>query len=240
MADTLKLRVLIAAELGLVREALSNALREQDDILVVGEVPDGDAALAAVAEAEPDVVVLNIAMPDHDAVKTSCLIKERAPTCAILVLGTTHDHRMLEDGLFCGARGYLSKDSSIAEIVQAVRAVAAGDTLIPPVMLGPLLTDLIERRREHGDALMMLARLSAREREVLALLARGAKTSEIADTLVISTETARTHVQNMLGKLGVHSRLEAASIVIENGLLDRLENGSATAAARAPTNGRER
>ncbi|HKP18695.1 MAG TPA: response regulator transcription factor [Gaiellaceae bacterium] len=237
MAGPLKLRVLIAAELGLVRDALSSALREEDDITVVGEVPDGEAALAAVAETVPDVVVLNTAMPDHDAVKTSCLIKERAPTCAIVVLGSTQDQRMLEDGLFCGARGYLSKDSSIAEVVEAVRAVAAGDTLIPPVMLGPLLTDLIERRREHEDALMKLSGLSLRERQVLALLSRGARTAEIADRLVISAETARTHVQNMLGKLGVHSRLEAAAIVIENGLLDRLENGSAPRVARASSNG---
>jgi two-component system nitrate/nitrite response regulator NarL len=93
-------------------------------------------------------------------------------------------------------------------------------------MLGPLLSDLLERKQGHEEALLRLSKLSARERQVLALVARSKKTAEIADALVISPETARTHVQNILTKLGVHSRLEAASFVIEHGLVAHLEEAA--------------
>jgi len=222
MEEPAKLRVLIAIEHALVRDALRTALEREDDLSVVGEATDGAAALAAVAEHSPDVAVISGDLPHLAGTRTSCLIKERAPDCAIIVLTDVHDQRLLTDGLYCGARGYLTKDCSIAELVHAIRAVAGGETLIPPMMLGPLLTDLIDRRREHETALLRVSELSTREREVLALIANGARTSEIAAELVISPETARTHVQNMLGKLGLHSRLEAATFAIENGLLDHL------------------
>jgi DNA-binding NarL/FixJ family response regulator len=217
-----QLRVLVATEHGLVRDALRAALEREDDLAVVGEATDGPAALAAVAEHAPDVAVLGADLPDLDGVRTSCLIKERSPECAIIVLTDAHDQRLVTDGLHCGARGYLTNDCSVSELVDAIRAVADGETLIPPAVLGPLLTDLIDRRREHDGALMRLSQLSAREREVLGLVAQGAKTSQIAGFLFISPETARTHVQNILGKLGLHSRLEAATFVIENSLLDHL------------------
>jgi DNA-binding NarL/FixJ family response regulator len=228
------LRVLIATQHGLMREALSAALEREEDLVVVGEATDGAAAIAAVAELVPDVAVLSADLADLDGVRASCLIKERAPDCAIIVLTSAHDQRLLTAGLYCGARGYLTNDCSISELVDAIRAVAGGETLIPPLMLGPLLTDLIDRRQEHDGALMKLSKLSAREREVLGLIAQGARTAEIAEALVISSETARTHVQNMLGKLDVHSRLEAATFVIENGLLDHLAPSSALVA----TNGK--
>ena len=121
-------------------------------------------------------------------------------------------------------------DASVELPADSIVVVAYG-LLIPPVLLGPLLTDLIERRREHENAFMRLAELSAREREVLALVARGLTTAAIGQKLVISPETARTHIQNILGKLELHSRLEAATFVIENGLLDHL---TVTPATRTP------
>jgi DNA-binding NarL/FixJ family response regulator len=144
----------------------------------------------------------------------------------VIVLADERDPQLLAEGLGCGASGYITKDCSLAEVVDAVRSVARGDMLVPPAMLGPLLADLLERKRDHEEALLRLSRLSARERQVLALVARGKKTAEIADTLVISPETARTHVQNILQKLNVHSRLEAASFVIEHGLVAHLEEAA--------------
>ena len=235
-----KLRVLIATEHGLVRDALRAALEREDDLTVVGEATNGAAALAAVAAEAPDVAVLSADLPNVDGVRTSCLIKERSPECAIIVLTDAHDdRRLVTDGLYCGARGYLTKDCSISDLVDAIRAVASGETLIPPAVLGPLLTDLIDRRRHHETALLRLSRLSAREREVLGLIARGAKTTELAEQLVISTETARTHIQNILSKLDVHSRLEAATFVIENGLLDHLRPASLPVGATISVNGQE-
>jgi DNA-binding NarL/FixJ family response regulator len=191
---------------------------------------DGPAAIMAVEEHAPDVAVLSTDLPNLDGIQTSCQIKAFAPECAIIVLTDAQDQRLLTDGLYCGARGYLTKDCSVAELVGAIRAVASGETLIPPGMLGPLLTDLIDRRREHEGALMKLAALSTREREVLGLVSKGLKTSELTDALVISPETARTHIQNILSKLGLHSRLEAATFVIENGLLETLQPPAGVAA----------
>jgi two-component system, NarL family, nitrate/nitrite response regulator NarL len=225
-----KLRILIADEHGIFRDALRAALEREPDLELVGEASGGPEAAAAVESIHPDVVILSATLAAHGGVRASCLIRERSPDCWIIVLADVEDQRLLTDGLGCGASGYLTKDCSLEELVEAIRAVARGETLIPQMMLGPLISDLLDRRRDHESALLKLGDLSPREREVLGLVARGAKTSAIAETLFISPETARTHIQNVLTKLGVHSRLEAASFVIENGLLDHL-NGRSLATA---------
>jgi two-component system nitrate/nitrite response regulator NarL len=225
-----KLQVLIADEHGIFRDALRAALEREPDLEVVGEAAEGPEAVAAVERTRPDVAILSATLATSSGVRASCLIRERAPDCRTIVLADVEDQRQLTDGLGCGASGYLTKGCSLEELVEAVRAVARGETLIPPIMLGPLLSNLLDQRRDHESALLKLGELSPREREVLALVARGAKTTAIAETLVISPETARTHIQNILTKLDIHSRLEAASFVIENGLLEHL-NGRGLAAA---------
>jgi DNA-binding NarL/FixJ family response regulator len=225
-----KLRVLIADEHGIFRDALRAALEREPDLELVGEAAEGAEVVATVERIRPDVAILSATLATYSGVRASCLIRERAPDCWIIVLGDVQDQRLLTDGLGCGASGYLTKDCSLEELVEAIRAVARGETLIPQVMLGPLLSDLLDRRRDHESALLKLGDLSPREREVLALVARGAKTSAIAEELFISPETARTHIQNILSKLDVHSRLEAAAFVIENGLLEHL-NGRTLATA---------
>jgi two-component system NarL family response regulator len=215
-------RVLIAHEHGVFRDALKIALAAEKDIEVAAAAGDGIEALAAAEETTPDVAILDASLPNFDGIRTSCALKERVPDCRVLVLADIEDQQILTDGLGCGASGYLTKSSPMAAVVDAVRALHRGETLIPPDMLGPLLNDLIGRRHEHEHALLKITDLSRRERQVLALVARGFRTAAIADELVISPETARTHVQNVLGKLDLHSRLEAAAFVIENGLLDHL------------------
>lgn len=222
MGAATKLQVLIADEHGIFRDALRAAFEREPDLQIVGEAAEGPEAVTAVERTRPDVAILSATLTTYSGVRASCMIRERAPECRTIVLADVQDQRQLTDGLGCGASGYLTKDCSVDELVGAVRAVARGETLIPPVMLGPLLTNLLDRRREHEHALLKLSELSPREREVLGLVARGHKTTRIAETLVISPETARTHVQNILAKLGLHSRLEAAAFVIENGLLDHL------------------
>ena len=218
-----KLSILIASDQRLYREALKTALERELDLVVVAEAADGEEAIAAAERLHAEVVVLSSDLPGFDGAQPSCLLKNRVPESRIVVLADAQDQRLLTDGLGCGASGYLTKDCSLSELLETVRGVARGEVLIPPTMLGPLLSELIGRRNEHEAALLRLGGLSPRERQVLSLVARGMKTSEIAEALVISTETARTHIQNTLTKLGVHSRLEAASVVIENGLLDHLD-----------------
>jgi two-component system NarL family response regulator len=228
-------RILIAQEQSLFRDALKLALDTEEDLDVAAEAGDAEAAVQATERAKPDVVILDARLPTVNGAHTGCLIKERLPECKILVLADEQDQRILRDGLGCGASGYLTKSSSVSEVTEAVRALHRGETLIPPVMLGPLLSQLIGRRREHEHALLKISELSRREREVLGLVARGSSTNAIAKELVISPETARTHVQNILNKLDVHSRLEAAAFVIESGLLDHLpHNGQKPVASAEP------
>jgi DNA-binding NarL/FixJ family response regulator len=222
-AEASTVNVLIASEHRLGREALKAALEREPDLVVVAEAADGEEAIAAAERLHVEVVLLSSGLPGFDGAQPSCLLKTRVPESRIVVLADAQDQRLLTDGLGCGASGYLTKDCSLSELLETVRGVARGEVLVPPTMLGPLLSELIGRRNEHEAALLRLAGLSPRERQVLGLVARGMKTGAIAEALVISTETARTHIQNTLTKLGAHSRLEAASFVIENGLVDHLD-----------------
>ena len=216
--DDAPIRILIADPHGLFREALRTGLESEQDLRVVGEARSGPEAVAEIERSLPNVAIVEMDLPITDAAATTALIKDRIPSCRVLVLGATEDCRRLTEVLDAGANGYLTKESLLAELIDATRAVHRGDTLIPPRMLGPLLTTLLRRKRELDGAHARIARLTRREREVLAMLADGANNDYIARMLVISPQTARTHIQNILTKLSVHSRLEAAAFVTQNSI----------------------
>jgi DNA-binding NarL/FixJ family response regulator len=216
------IKVLLADGQGLVREALRSVLESTDDIVVVAEAVDGMQAVSAAERTRPDVALIDADLPNRDSTHTTLAILERTPGCRVLVLSDRSDEGTLASAIEFGASGFLTKGSPIAELLDAVHAVHEGDTLVPPRMLGSLLQRLIHRRREQDDAMRQLARLTRRERQVLGLLAGGADNDRIAQALVISPETARTHVQHVLNKLGMHSRLAVAAFVVANGLVDEL------------------
>ena len=217
-----RLRIILADEQSLFREAVKVVLESQPDIEVVAEARDGIQAVAVAEESRPDVALLDINLPNCDGIRATSMIKERVPDCKVLVLTGEEDQETLVEALEAGASGYLTKECPLSELMEATRAVHRGETLIPSRMLGALLSRLIRRRREQDEALQRISKLTKREREVLAFLAEGRDNDGIAQALVISPETARTHIQNVLGKLGVHSRLEAAAFVIQNGILEDL------------------
>jgi DNA-binding NarL/FixJ family response regulator len=221
-----KTRVFVAIENELYSTMLREGIDREGDLAVVGSASDAQTAIADAEKTGAAVALLSAGLPGFANGHASCLLHDRAPECRIIVLADERNQKLLSEGLGCGASGYLTTDCSLADVVETVRGVARGEVLIPPAMLGPLLSDLLERKQGHEEALLRLSKLSARERQVLALVARSKKTAEIADALVISPETARTHVQNILTKLGVHSRLEAASFVIEHGLVAHLEEAA--------------
>ena len=216
------IRVLLADEQSLFREAVKVVLSNEDDLVVVGEARDGLQAVAESERVKPDVAILDANLPNCDGIRATEQISVKVPACRVIVFSGQEDERVLVAALEAGASGYLSKEAPLSELIEATRAVHRGEALVPPRMLGTLLQRLIHRRRERDEALRRLGALTRREREVLALLAQGADNDAIAQELVISPETARTHIQNVLGKLGVHSRLEAAAFVIQNGILDDL------------------
>jgi len=222
MSRTSPARILLADEHSLFREAVRVVLESQSDMEVVAEARDGAQAVAEAEALAPDLAILNVSLPNCDGVRATHLIRQRVPNCRVMLLAPEDDHDLLLDALEAGATGYLTKGSPLGELIEAARAVHNGETLVPRHMLGALLAGLIRRRRAEDDAVRQIAGLTKREREVLALLARGADNDAIAQALVISPQTARTHIQNVLGKLGVHSRLEAAAFVIQNGVLGEL------------------
>ena len=220
--DRQLIRVVLADRHALFREAVRNALENDASIQVVAEARSGREAVVKVEQTSPDVVILDADPPSSDGFRTTAEIKRLAPGCQVLVLSSGEDHRLLVEVLDAGASGYLTRDVPLAELIRATRAVYGGETLVPPRMLGPLLAGLLRRKRDQDRAFERLARLTVREREVLALLAQGSDNDGIARALVISPQTARTHIQNILGKLQVHSRLEAAAFVTRSGLLGNL------------------
>ena len=216
------IRILVADGHSLFRESVIVVLRSEQDLAIVADARDGDQLVAEIELSRPDVAILDLNLPGCDGVQAVRLIKERVPDCRILALAEGEDQRTLLEVVEAGASGYLTKDCPLAELIDATKAVARGEIVIPRWMLGTLLSHLVRRRRERDEALRRMSRLTRREREVLALLTDGADNEAIADKLFISPETARTHVQNLLGKLEVHSRLEAAAFVVQNGILDEL------------------
>ena len=215
---TRSIGVLLADSHSLFRDAVRLVLASGTDLEVVAEARDGLQAVAEAERTRPDVALLDANLPNCDGIRAAEMIRQRVPECHVIVLSGEEDEQILIRALEVGASGYFTKEYPLAELIEAARAVHRGETLVPTRMLGPLLTRLLHRRRQQDDALRQLARLTRREREVLALLADGADNDSIAQALVISPQTARTHIQNVLSKLGVHSRLEAAAFVLQNGV----------------------
>jgi len=217
-----RIRILVADEHSLFREAVKGVLSNEEDLIVVAEAREGMEAVAEAARSRPDIALLQANLPNCDGVKATAMIKERVPECRVLLLDDGENEARLVEALEAGAGGYLTKARPLADLIDATRAVRRGETLIPPGMMAGLLSNLIHRRRDQGQALRRLGNLTRREREVLVQLLEGVGNRGIAEKLVISPETARTHIQNLITKLGVHSRLEAVALVSQNGLLAEL------------------
>jgi DNA-binding NarL/FixJ family response regulator len=222
LSHDLKVRILLADAHSLFRDAIKTVLKNEEDLEVVAEARDGVQAVTEAERSQPDVALIDAALPNCDGIQATRLIKQRLQHPRILILDGEESQETLVAAIGAGASGYLTKECPLAELLEATRAIHRGETLIPPKMLGSLLAHLIRRRRETGDAVKRMTRLTRRERQVLALLSDGADNDAIAQSLVISPQTARTHIQNVLGKLGVHSRLEAAAFVIQHGVLEEL------------------
>ncbi len=214
-----RIGILVADGHSLFREAMRAALEGQPDLRVVGEARDGVEALAEARRRDPDVALLNADLSNGDGIETTRLIRDQVPDCRVIVLSGEEDEDVLLEAVEAGAHGYLTKAVPLSDVMEASRAVHRGETVISPRLLGTLLPRLTHRRREQDEAMRRVARLTMREREVLTLLAAGGDNDSIAEALVISPQTVRTHIQNVLVKLEVHSRLEAAALAIQHGLL---------------------
>ncbi|MCX4903869.1 response regulator transcription factor [Streptomyces sp. NBC_00878] len=218
----MSIRVVVADDQELVRSGFSMILEAQPDIEVVAEAGDGVEAVAAVQRHTPDVLLLDIRMPRMDGLEAARLVCAQSG-CRVVMLTTFDLDEYVYEALYAGASGFLLKDVRRDDLVHAVRVVAAGDSLLAPSVTRRLVADIIQRRRAEASApppsTVRLDVLTAREEETLRLLARGLSNAEIATTLFVSEHTVKTHVSNVLGKLGLRDRVQAVIRAYESGLV---------------------
>lgn len=215
------IRVLIVDDQTIVRAGFAALLSAQPDITVVGEAGDGREAVHLAGRQRPDVVVMDIRMPGMDGIEATRQILARpdAEGTRVLVLTTFDVDEYVYDALASGASGFLLKDATAEELVSAVRVVARGDSLLAPQVTGRLIREFAKQRRSRPEPPPELASLTARETEVLVLIAGGLSNSEIAGRLVVSEHTVKTHVARVFTKLGLRDRAQAVVLAYESGLV---------------------
>jgi NarL family two-component system response regulator LiaR len=205
--------VLVVDDHAVVREGLRAFLELQEGIEIAGEAADGEEALALAERLEPDVVLMDLVMPNVDGLTAMRGLRERVPDARVIVLTSFLDDEKLLPALRAGAAGYLLKNAPPPELARAVRAAHGGEALLDPVVAARLLETLAA----DGDP---LDALTPREREVLELIGRGFPNKRIARALAVSEKTVKTHVGHVLAKLGVTDRTQAAVVAVRAGLID--------------------
>ncbi|GAA1254576.1 LuxR family two component transcriptional regulator [Oryzihumus leptocrescens] len=215
------IRVLVVDDHVLYRRGLELVLGQEADIDIVGEAGDGHEAIRRTEELLPDVVLMDVRMPRRSGIEACTAIKELVPSTKIVMLTISDEESDLYEAVRAGANGYLLKDVPGEQIADGIRAVSTGQSLISPSMASKLLSEfaLMIKRHEERPA-MPVPRLTERELEVLKLVARGMANRDIAKALFISENTVKNHVRNILEKLQLHSRMEAAMYAVREKLLD--------------------
>jgi DNA-binding NarL/FixJ family response regulator len=211
------LRVMLVDDHDLFRTGLRNLLEEQG-VHIVAEAPDGNLALQLVRELAPDVVVMDLNMPGMNGIEATREITRLAPLTRVLVLTISDQDGDVMDAILAGACGYLMKDSSIQDLMQGIRAASVGESLISPHIASKVLQRIRAASVEAGGAVAR-PELSERETEVLRLIANGKDNAEIAHELHISPKTVKNHISNILMKLQIENRIQAAVYAVRSGLV---------------------
>ena len=225
MAAHPPIRVLLVDDHAMVRRGMRDFLELHDDIEIVGEAADGGGAIEQASALKPDIVIMDLMMPGIDGIEATTRIRAAQPSVEIIALTSFVEEARVLAAIEAGAAGFLLKDAEADELAAAIRAAAVGEVLLDPAIAG-----IVARRLRSGAANGSnagseadgIASLTARERDVLACVARGLPNRAIAEALGITERTARTHVSNILAKLGLSSRTQAALLAVQHGL-DRPE-----------------
>ncbi|MCP4425381.1 MAG: response regulator transcription factor [Chloroflexi bacterium] len=216
------IRVLLVDDQALFREGLHTLLSVRDDIEIVGEADNGEEAIQIAAQTNPDVILMDLRMPVLDGVAATRRLTQIQPDSRVIVLTTFDDDEHIFDGLRAGAVGYLLKDVSSQKLVEAIRAAAGGQSFLQPSVAAKVISEfarVTSPQQPAPSAQPLVEPLSERELEVLQQVATGASNKEIAAQLFITEGTVKNHLTNILGKLGVRDRTQAALKAKELGLI---------------------
>jgi DNA-binding NarL/FixJ family response regulator len=207
--------ILIVDDHPVVREGIGAMLKREADFKIVGEASNGAEAVKKARELLPDVILMDLRMPEMDGVEAITRIKEATPDIKFIILTTYSDDEYIFKGIAAGARAYLLKDAPRDELFKAIRAVSRGESLIQPVVASRILDKLAELSRKGPAA----ETLSDREIEVLNLMAKGVSNKDIADQLSITQSTVKTHITSIFQKLNVTTRTEAVTTALKRGII---------------------
>jgi len=215
------IRVLLVDDQALFREGLDTLLSVHKDIQVIGQASNGQAAVDLALKLRPDVILMDMQMPILNGVGATRRLKGSLPDCRIIVLTTFDDKETIFDALRAGAVGYLLKDVGSAQLAESIRRTARGESILDPSVAAKVVAEFsrVSSLVTAANSEVLAEPLSEREIEVLRLVTVGMSNREIAQKLIISAGTAKTHIHNLCGKLGVHNRTEAAMRARELGLV---------------------
>jgi DNA-binding NarL/FixJ family response regulator len=208
--------ILLVDDHRMVRQGLRTLLGQQPDLEVIGEAADGREAVTQARLLRPDVIVMDIAMPELNGVEATRLMLSEFPSTRIVILSMYADRRFVAEVLRAGALGYVLKDGAFEELALAIRTIREGKTYLSPSVAGLVVEELVRQSPSPGPA--PLEALTPRERQVLTLLAEGKRPREIAQELAISVKTAEVHKQNLMNKLELHTAAELTRFAIREGL----------------------
>jgi NarL family two-component system response regulator LiaR len=222
MATDRRVSLLICDDHKVLTDALSTVVGLDGDLeMIAPPVHDAETAVALCTEHLPDVVLMDIVFKGGgiSGIEATRAIKEVSPSTKVVIMPAHDEDRLLVEAVEAGASGFLGKDEAAEEFLAAAKAAADGEVLIDPVTLTRLLAQVAREREQERDAMMLLNDLTDREREILQLLAEGKRNDDVAAQLFISPQTVQTHVRNILGKLRVHSKLEAVAFAVRHGAI---------------------
>ena len=215
----MSITVLVVDDQALVRAGFIKLLEPEPDLSLVGEAGDGSEAVEAAARTRPDVVLMDIRMPRVDGIEATRRIRAAPGAPRVLVLTTYDLDEYVFEALKAGASGFLLKDAPADQLIAGIHVVAAGDALLAPPVTRRLIEEFARRPTPPPEGPVELAELTAREREILTLIARGLTNAEIASEVVVGESTVKTHVGNILMKLGLRDRVQAVVLAYETGLV---------------------
>jgi len=212
------IKLLLVDDQAVVREGLRAMLQAEPDFTIVGEAPSGNEALTVAARNQPDVILLDIRMPGMDGLATLSLLKQKVPTASIIIVTLYDNPDYLLQAVASGASGYILKDSTREELVRAIRVTREGGAIISPTMLPELFKHVQQQNNQQSCDTAVIRSLTPREVEILRLIVEGYTNQQIAEKYYLSPTTVKTHVQNILNKLGVSDRTQAAVLAVRCGL----------------------